>query len=571
MDRLPAHKEGFPAGTPGCVLLGLVSLVFCILCFTSAFPLASVPLRVTREQAKDLATEFIFRLGYDIAGYETTSAFESDDSGALFLQVTQDTRTADHMMRSVFPIWRWNVQLYRPGEKAEFRIRLDTEGKVDSFWHQVRDDQAGASLPREDAEAIALGFLTEAMGLDPNRYRLIAGSVKTRPRRTDYRFEWIQDGLELPWRKQNLNEGAATLHVNVEVKGDRVESCWRIMSLPEGYTSHFTRLPRGSTIMVLAGVGTSVITAILASMVILSRLGKKPIRWRLGAWFALVPAVFQLLQLLNSVPLLEAAGRGKFENRLYPAGVAAAGIASVLFGAVFLFLAVTAGEVLARETAPASLGGLFETLEGAVRRRSFFWASLRGYSLAFIIGAGITAFYMIGRKYFGVLTPAAGPRSNVLGVYLPAFTPVTGAVVASVSEELIWRLFWISFLKKYLGWTPLAVVVAAILWGLGHSGDVVFPFYLRVLEVSLVGIAFGLTFSRFDIITCLVAHYAWNAFTLGMPLVKSGNNYYAISGLIVCLLGIAPVVMGVASLPRPHREGENNATYQKSIKSKIGI
>jgi hypothetical protein len=230
-----------------------------------------------------------------------------------------------------------------------------------------------------------------------------------------------------------------------------------------------------------------------------------------------------------------------------------------LFGAVFVFLGATAGEALTRETSPTSLGGFHETLRGTLRDRSFFLASFRGYCLAFLVGAGITIFYMIGRKYFGVLIPVAGPYSNVLGVYLPAFAPLTGSLAAAVSEELVWRLFWISLLKKYLRWAPLAVVIAAILWGLGHSGSVVFPFYLRVLEVSIVGIVFGLVFLRFDIMTCLVAHYAWNTFTLGMPLFKSGNPYYAGSGLIAGLLGVAPLIVGAAALRSLSMEGDGPA------------
>ena len=117
-------------------------------------------------------------------------------------------------------------------------------------------------------------------------------------------------------------------------------------------------------------------------------------------------------------------------------------------------------------------------------RRSFFFASIRGYSLGFFFLGYITLFYMIGRKYLGVFLPAEGPYSNLLGMYLPWLAPLTISLLAAVSEEYVSRLFSISFLKRYIKWTPAALIIPAAIWAFGHSTYPVFPVYVRGIELT---------------------------------------------------------------------------------------
>ncbi|MFQ5903662.1 MAG: type II CAAX prenyl endopeptidase Rce1 family protein, partial [Candidatus Binatia bacterium] len=153
-----------------------------------------------------------------------------------------------------------------------------------------------------------------------------------------------------------------------------------------------------------------------------------------------------------------------------------------------------------------------------------------------------------------VFVPAEGPYSNLLGTYLPWLAPLAISLLAAVSEEFTSRLFSITFLKRYLKWTPVALVIPAAIWAFGHSNYPVFPVYVRGIELTIGGVIFGLFFLRFNIMTCIVAHYVIDAIFIGFPLLKSGNAYYIASGAIVCLLAAVPLVLGIPGFLRKEKK-----------------
>jgi hypothetical protein len=83
-------------------------------------------------------------------------------------------------------------------------------------------------------------------------------------------------------------------------------------------------------------------------------------------------------------------------------------------------------------------------------------------------------------------------------------------------------------------------------WGFAHANYPVFPNYVRGVELTIGGVMFGLVFLRYGIVACMVAHFVINAVQAGMPLLSSGNLYYAVSGVIV--MGLALVPAGLALL-----------------------
>ena len=79
---------------------------------------------------------------------------------------------------------------------------------------------------------------------------------------------------------------------------------------------------------------------------------------------------------------------------------------------------------------------------------------------------------------------------------------------------------------------------------------------MRGIELTIGGVIFGFFFLRFNIMTCIVAHYVIDAIIIGLPLLKSGNTYYVVSGIIVCLLTAVPLVLGIPGVLRPSRDND---------------
>jgi hypothetical protein len=125
---------------------------------------------------------------------------------------------------------------------------------------------------------------------------------------------------------------------------------------------------------------------------------------------------------------------------------------------------------------------------------------------------------------------------------------LTAGLVAASWEECTFRLFAVSLLKRYARWTPVALVVPAIIWAFGHSSYPIFPVYVRGIELTIAGVIFGLFFIKFDLVTVLIAHYVINALVVSVPLLRAGELSFQISGGAVILLAAAPAV--VAALVR---------------------
>lgn len=125
--------------------------------------------------------------------------------------------------------------------------------------------------------------------------------------------------------------------------------------------------------------------------------------------------------------------------------------------------------------------------------------------------------------------------------------------MAAVSEEFLSRFFSIPFLKKYLKWTPAALVVPAAIWAFGHSNYPVYPVYVRGIELTVAGVLFGILFIRYGIVDCIIAHYVIDAVMIGLPLLRSGNTYYIASGAVVCLLAATPLIIGIPGLLKRDR------------------
>jgi membrane protease YdiL (CAAX protease family) len=82
----------------------------------------------------------------------------------------------------------------------------------------------------------------------------------------------------------------------------------------------------------------------------------------------------------------------------------------------------------------------------------------------------------------------------------------------------------------------LAIFLSALFWGFAHSTYAFFPVYLRGIELTIFGSIFVLVFLRYGFETVVLAHFVIDAVIVGMPLMRSHNFYFIISGVFVIFL-----------------------------------
>ncbi|NIR51564.1 CPBP family intramembrane metalloprotease [candidate division KSB1 bacterium] len=543
-------RDRFSTETITYVVVGLIFLFVFINLYERAFPTASIDLQLTREEAKQNAETFLIDRGYDLTGFENAIVFGVNQSAALFLQKTQGMEKANKMMRSDVPVWRWQGRWFKSAEKEEFQVYVDQNGEITHFSHLIEEAKEGANLDENRAFALAADFLVNTANIDTSQYVMVESSSEKKDNRTDHHLEWKLKGYEIQWQSGDPEAGIGTLRVAVRVQGDEVGRFTNYFKTPEKFNREFENTRSVGTLLGMISLVLMFITAIAALVIFIMKYKRSDIRWKFALTFAILIMALFVLDSLNSLPVAKFGyptqiSYGVFWGIL----VVVAVFAAILYGVWILFTGAS-GDSLSREVYPKSIEVLDDIIDGRFISRKFCFASLRGYALAFFFLGYVTIFYTAGRKYLGVFLPAESPYSNQLDTYLPWLSPLAISLLAAVSEEFMSRLFSISFLKKYIKVTFLALLIPAMIWAFGHSTYPVFPVYVRGIELTIAGLIFGYFFIRFNIMTCIIAHYVIDAIFFAGPLLNSSNSYFIVSGYIVIALAAIPLLLGLPGLFR---------------------
>jgi len=532
--------------SPPLALAGLAGLVAFALLYKSASPQAAVSLRVKRAEAVDTARQFVAAQGAPVADLEEAVQFTGNTIGQVFLQRTLGLDTASTWAREQVPIWSWRVRWFKPQEKEEWQVRVGVDGAVVGFAHVVEESAAGAALTQDSALAVAQALL-RAQGWDPDSLERVESSSERRDQRTDHHFTWEKHGTQVFWAEPGGATGTGAVRLTVDVQGDRIGTYRRFLKVPEAFERQLSQTMSLGQFLAVGSLGLTAVLLLIALAVSIVRQRHGDTRWGPALRVAGLVAVMFLIQGLTAYPRVKFAYPSDLQWGAY-VGILIVGLllAAVLYGCWVLF-ATAAGESLARETFPRSLAGFLDAARGRLLTHEVARAALRGYALGFIILGYLAVFYVAAQRWLGAWLPAEGPYSEIFNSSLPVLAPLAIGVVAAVTEEVTYRLFGISLLKRYFKSTVVALLVPAVVWAFAHSNYAVFPIYLRGIELTIAGLIFGLGFLRLGLLACIVAHYVVDAVLLGIPLLTSGNPAYSVSGIVVMGLALLPAVLGLTA------------------------
>jgi membrane protease YdiL (CAAX protease family) len=162
--------------------------------------------------------------------------------------------------------------------------------------------------------------------------------------------------------------------------------------------------------------------------------------------------------------------------------------------------------------------------------KSFIGAIVVGYSLGALQLGYVAAYYLFSQRFLGGWSPLESPYYNVASSFIPWIFPLTVGLSAALNEELFFRMFSISFLKKWFSSTILAVGIPALIWGFLHSNYYVEPIYSRGIELALVGIVFGLVYLKWGVVPVILTHYVYNSVLGFIPLLRSESLFFKKGG-----------------------------------------
>lgn len=528
------------------LIIALIGLGVSLRYHEAAFPSASIDFRITRDEAGAAAAAFLKQQGYDPAPYRSVTIFDYDDDAKVYLERELGLGTANRLMRSQVTVWRWKTRFVRPLQQEEFTVSLSPSGRLVGFDHEIEERRAGVNLTKPQAQTIAERFLVARQSINLAGYRLVEGETKTRDRRTDHTFTW---------ERTNFKAKAATARVSVAVQGDRVGGYEEYLKIPEAWQREYARLRSRNELMqrIAEAVFVGLLIALLVVFVI--ELTRRRITWRFGFQGGAALAVATIALTVNNLPLAFA----DYQTTQSLANFYGREVFLALVGAGVWLLAITligaTGVSVYRRTFPDKIAPESLLTGRALRSKEYGLASIVGYLIPVVMLGYVTAFYLIGVR-FGVWSPADIEHTDAVSTSLPWLYPLTIGLQAAIFEEFIFRLFAIPFLIQRLKSPFLAVLLSSVSWAFLHSNYPQQPFFIRGMEITVVGMILGYAFIRYGILSSLIAHYAFDALVIGLFLFQSSRLYFQVAGGIVVGMMLIPFIPSAVALVRRRFEAD---------------
>ena len=533
------------------ILVGIVGAVFAHKYFFRAFPEASVDFKVSRNEALDRARNFLGGLGENVGGYQSAIAFDVDDNAKTYLEREVGLQQANRLMSSELNIWYWNVRFFQPGKEEEFYVRVSPAGEIVGYEHKIEEARAGATLDRAAAETAAETFLRGKLGVDLGRWDFLSEEANSskKPNRLDWSFTW---------EKRGFKAKDAPYRLRVTLEGDRPGGSEEFLHVPENWERGYEHLRSTNLLYNQIAIIPYLLLmgAALWLGILLTKRGETS--WGPAIKLGIVVAILLTFMQLNNWPLDR---MGYDTNSSYGSFVFEEIVKAALFGvlsALTISLILPGAEPLYRAAQPARLRLTKALTWRGLRSKEFFSAATVGLSLAAAHIGFIVAFYIVA-GHFGAWAPQDLSYENSVNTMFPWISGVAIGLLAATSEEFLFRLFAIPFLKRLTGSSVIAVIVPAFCWSFLHSAYPNEPPYIRGVEVGLIGIVAGIVMLRWGILATLIWHYTVDASLVGLLLVRSNSLYFKISGVVVGAAALAPLIFaGVSYLARGRFEANED-------------
>ena len=525
-DRLTRRDALFIAV---CLLLAAAAIVIIARYFSTAFPEASIDFKYDRNKSRDVAETFV---PAPLRNAKHAVSFEYDSNARIFLERTLGLEHANRVMRDQVRVWYWHHRWFRPLVEEEISVDVAPSGEIIGYRHVIPEDRA---VPDGDAMAAATEFL-DRIRVKRGDLKLIDDSQRKLPKRNQRIFTFESLSIrpaDAPYR-----------HV-VTVDGNIVTAYTQALKVPDAWLRSYRELRSKN---VAAGAVDTILmaaTMIAALVVFIVRLRRGDLRLRFLIVIGLASIVLTAGVTLNSMPSQLAYYDTTTSYPAYLAQLLVFGAVQCIGTAMLLIVICGAGEVLYRQRLPQHLAIPRLWTKKALASKRVFLALILGYTLVPLFIAYQVVFYLSARR-IGAWSPAEVPYDEMLNSAFPWVMVLFAGFFPALSEEFLSRAFSIPFFQRFVRSRLFAIVLAGFLWGFGHSTYPNQPFWIRGVEVGLVGVVAGLLMDRFGLLPLLIWHYTIDAVYTATLLFASGNAYYVASAAASSLIFAVPLVASIA-------------------------
>ena len=508
------------------ILFILIAILCLGLWYKFEYPyFAFVDLSVNRNEELLKAEAYLKSRGINTEKYLNAAVFIADTWSDRYLQKTVGVKSEEEFIRKHnYELFFWKARFFKELQKEEFSVMVSPKsGSILGFEHSIEDTEPRETIEKEVARRKVEEFLQLSCGLNLRDYDFHEEKVKRYDRRVDYDFSWEKKGVYIPWGKER---GGAKLLIGATVSGNEIREFHKnALDIPEKFRRFIeNQLTFGQYLSTFAFV-LSIIFLGAAVYVVAKKKNNTILRLSKN-WFiysALFIAIINLVNFLNNIQEVIIGYPTTSSLAPFIGLISMNLVISIFFFSVSFILPGMAGESLCSESLPKNKYSCFlHYLKSTFFCRSITNSIILGYLLFFIILGFQAVIFYFGQRYLGVWKEWM-KLTQLSSSYLPFVSAFTIGTTASLKEEVLYRLFGISWLKKYFKNTILAVIISSLIWGLSHSAYAIFPVWFRGIEVSLIGFLLGFIFIRYGIIPLVIAHYLIDVFW-GIAAYLFGNS-----------------------------------------------
>ncbi|MGH9549546.1 MAG: CPBP family glutamic-type intramembrane protease, partial [Terriglobales bacterium] len=333
------------------------------------------------------------------------------------------------------------------------------------------------------------------------------------------------------WEDTKQSYSTAKLRVHVYISGNLATAYNHFLYVPETWTRKFARLRSYNE--ALAEAASIFYFAISggAFFVFLWAFASGWIRWRLTIVVAVLYGVIACLDSLNSLP----SALHDYNTSLKFSGFQLEFVVSTLTAGINSFLQTLvlfgAAESIYRQLKPHDIAIEHTFHKVGLRCRETLQNITVGLGTFGMHLGWIVAYYLAGRS-FGFWSPMEVDNAETLSSAFPFFSAMETGWSAGLSEELMYRVLGLAGFQKIFRRFWIANILQAAAWAFMHSNYPQEPPYARGIELTVVGIIYGLVLRHFGLLACFFSHNLIDTYLGVAPLLSSTVLSLKLSALI---------------------------------------
>ncbi|MCK4837155.1 MAG: CPBP family intramembrane metalloprotease [Desulfobulbaceae bacterium] len=503
-----------------------------------AFPEFSPNFSLKKSAVIEKANSYARSFGLDPETYYQALTFNEATEDKFFIEREYGLERLKAEVDAGVSIWSWRVRNFVPGEKEEFSLKLDTEGNLVGFNHQVEETTARPRLTKEEALGKAEQFLETYIKQHPReKLELAENGENEKPGYYSYSFTW---------ERTDWHWGTGIYHLHLRVDGDQVGEYYEHLKEPEEWRRDFAKQRSENRIYGVIAWSAAALLAVGVVVMFIRIIVKDrrfwhnfPLKWTMPVSFLLLISSFSRFPDLLSQYSTQHNFYVFITNSII--GTTFATVGAVMGFIIVAFMA----DVFWQKSFPehVSVRSLLSGRGLASKEviRSVPW----GFFLALAALAYVTAYYLIGSR-FNIWVPSSIDYSQVVTSYFPAMEALTVGIRAAWMEEFFFRILALVLIFRLTGSKWLAIIVSAAVWGFMHSNYPQMPGYARGIELTLEGIVYGWVAVRFGILTTFISHCLFNTWLGAIFAWRIGSPFHVVMAIAVSIWPLA--IWGVAKI-----------------------